>query len=317
MRWSNPSVGEAFDEYCATLRDPFDLLRNGRSKTALIEAITSSSPATRQPTLFDTGDDPETLLEEMHELNDKRILYRQWSQEIGSKVRQLSTPHPRFGIFLEQYVVPLIRTIPAQPQAHGGEPRWSPKTSLQTHLPCETVLSFDLESAFSHIGVRDAFDFFYTTLTDLDPNTRKECAGFLAMISTTTYNDRRSLPQGAPHSMALFNRALSSLDVTLEHGAKERGLTYTRWVDDITLSSPEDRDPRDLLGAVALTAQETPVAQHKIFLQQADDGPVYLLGHRIERGTIYKNSPKDREANKAKPLDYGKWFDNERRYNEW
>ena len=135
-------------------------------------------------------------------------------------------------------------------------------------------------------------------------------------MCTVTYNDQRSLPQGSPHSMPLFNRALYDLDDLLDSKAKERGCAYTRWVDDLTVSSPYLASPEEFMGAVALVRETRPVARGKIFFQTSQN-PIYLLGQVIEGGRVFKNSRQEREENKTPNLDYAEWFGGSRKYEKW
>jgi hypothetical protein len=117
--------------------------------------------------------------------------------------------------------------------------------------------------------------------------------------------------------MALFNRMLYPLDEQLSKKAAERGLRYTRWVDDLTIGSQEKRGLEDFLGAVELVAEYFPVSEEKMFFQQRE--PIYLLGHRISNNMVEKNSKEDKEQNKVAPLNFHEYFgkDRQRNYASW
>lgn len=300
--------------FCSRTRNPFDSVRN---KIKNLQDLLESSNHPQQMDLFG-GDDFEAEIEELERLYNERRLYRRWAQKTGPKTRYLAVPNPDFARFIKRYILPTIKRVAPHDKSHGGERGWSPKASLQTHLPFEAVLSFDLSSAFNNVGINEVFGLFYQTFPQLNEDDRIDFSGFLATLLTTTYDGKRAIPQGAPHSMPLFNRILRNLDVRLGESASAKEFNYTRWVDDITISSPQCTKVEEFLGAVDLTAQRFPVARHKIFFQEATV-PVYLLGHVIEKGRVYKNSPSEREANKVQPLDYDQWFgDNSKKnYRAW
>ena len=54
------------------------------------------------------------------------------------------------------------------------------------------------------------------------------------------------LPTGAPTSPAIANQVLSSADRSIQSAAAARGVSYTRYADDLTLSG-DDRSPVKLL----------------------------------------------------------------------
>jgi len=236
--------------------------------------------------------------------------YRIWDQETkGGKVRRMAVPKPPLRTFLEEYFLPFVRQSPTHAMCHGGEPGYSPKGSLETHLPIGTALSFDLASAFENVPL----DWTYELLLNLAGD--EETANLLGTLSTIDYGNQRGIPVGSPIGMALFNRTLTPLDIGLAQRATERNLTYTRWVDDITLSSPETLDPRELLGAVFFVDGQIPVSRTKTFIQRQEDGTIYLLGQKITPQGISKNSKKDREENKMSAInlegclaeDYDPW----------
>ena len=55
-----------------------------------------------------------------------------------------------------------------------------------------------------------------------------------ALVRLVTLDER--LPQGAPTSVAVADMVLFPLDVRLTGMAKQHGFTYSRYIDDITLS---------------------------------------------------------------------------------
>lgn len=296
-------MDEVFSECFQNIRRPSAFLEDSSRKSRLLSFLNSSG-RNRQGLLFDNGEDCETLLDESIQIYCDGKLYRRWKQEVNGKVRRFAVSHPRFNNFVSSYVLPIVTKEGSHEKSRGGENRWTPKLSLQTHLPCETALSLDLADAFNQVGVRQVFEIFYTNLSHLPEEDRRDFSKLFAMTLTVTNGDFVTLPQGSPHSMPLFNRALRGLDTQLDEEAAQRGIFYSRWVDDITLTSPENMRVEDYLGAVGLVQKNYRVAKNKIFYQRVSDGPVYLLGHVIEMGKVFKNSKEDREKNKVKPLDY-------------
>ncbi len=297
-----------FEKYLAENKNPFRIL-----KTPAKDTLVSILEREEENCLFPTHD-LDNALREMEELYDRGKLYLRWTQQVGDKRRPFAVPNGRFAYFTAK-LVPFIKRQPIHPSAHGGEKGWSANKSLQTHLPVASAFSFDLADAFNNQGITQVFDFFYNAFEKLGDTERRECAGFLSNVCTVTTNEQRSLPQGSLHGIALFNRILHGIDQKLSSQSATRGLTYTRWVDDMTISSSLPLDAEEFMGAVELTSQYAPVSQTKVFYQRGE--PIYLLGQVIERGRVFKNSKVEREAKKTKPLNYHEWFNGPRRYDKW
>jgi len=288
--------------------NPFNIFKDTKKLNIFIKIISSYNS---QGNLFETEEGPLNILRQLLSADNK--LYRKWSKLIGGKVRHLAVPNPLFKKFINSYVLPLIKKNKCHQIAHGGESYWSPKKSLETLLPCKTAFSFDLKSAFDNINVDNVLRFFYNSFSGLSEEYKRDFAEFLTIISTISYNNKRVLPQGAPHSMALFNRILYNLDTILFEKSKQKNLNYIRWVDDITLGSNEEKDLKQFLGVIPLIESYAPIAQNKIFFQK-NPKPIYLLGHIIEKNKVFKNSKGEREKNKRKPVDYNVFFNSS---NSW
>ena len=238
----------------------------------------------------------ENLLDGMAErISQGKKLYQRWKQQMGSKMRELAVPNPVLKTFLVTYVLPCIKRFPVHACAHGGEPGWSVERSLRTHLPLKRVFSFDMRDAFGQIDENRIFAFFYERMgAALDKeDERTEALSLLSSLCTVKrITGGRMLPQGSPISAALFNRVLYPLDEGLHAHADQKGMRYSRWIDDFILSCNEicraDRFS-DILKQAEL---EIMIAQNKIFFQH---NACYLLGYRIDKGVISKVTKEEGE----------------------
>lgn len=103
-------------------------------------------------------------------------------------------------------------------------------TNAQKHLGCNYLLNLDLKDFFHQISFEKTFQIF----TNPPFNFEKEIAILLTRLST--FKER--LPMGAATSPSLSNFATIELDKQLGDYASWSGTTYTRYVDDLTFSSP-------------------------------------------------------------------------------
>ncbi|MBI2106641.1 hypothetical protein HYT57_01540 [Candidatus Woesearchaeota archaeon] len=306
---------EEFLKYKEDTLHPFEVLLDSGQRP-LLHSLLSSYNGAIQLDFF--GKHEEETLDYFFEwcINVKDAgghLYSRWLDVINGKERMVCKEKPELRRFASKYLLKIIGESPLHDRAHGGEREykdrhwgWTAKQSLESHLPIGTAFSFDLSEAVMNITDLMVFSFFYDKLEGYEEFDRQQIAGFFTELCTVEYGSRRGLPQGSSLQMSLFNRVLYPLDVVLSERAEFRDMTYSRWVDDFTISFPEQLPVEEFLGALALVRNTFPIAQHKVFFQERE--PIYLLGNRIENGAVIKNSREERETKKVKPLDLSPWF---------
>lgn len=104
-------------------------------------------------------------------------------------------------------------------------------TNAQFHVNCKYMLNIDFEDFFHQVNQKKVFQQFSEKPFSFD----KKTAHLLSKLCT--YKNR--LPMGAPTSPALSNFSVFNFDITLQKWANDNELKYTRFVDDITLSSAQ------------------------------------------------------------------------------
>lgn len=114
--------------------------------------------------------------------------------------------------------------------SHGFERKKSIMTNAQKHIKKTTVLNIDLENFFDSINFGRVRGFFIKNKNfELSP----EVATTIAQIAC--YNN--ALPQGSPCSPVIANLITNTLDIHLNKMAKNYGCLYSRYADDITIST--------------------------------------------------------------------------------
>jgi len=296
-----------------------DFLEDSQKRKRLTNLLLNTKNKPTQKDLFKqfSEESLDLILDNISSLiKEKKPLYQRWFQKTGDKKRLFNVPKKPLRKLIDIYLLSLIKIKQKHDQCHGGEKEWSVKKSLETHLPCKSTLSFDLENAFENINIEHVFDLFYELLDDsLSQKERNDFANFLSIINTVKYSDKRGLPQGSPCSMALFNRVLYSLDEKLSKKSIERNLRYSRWVDDITISSQDKKGIEYFLGAIELAAGYFSISKEKIFFQ--DGNEIYLLGHEIKNNIITKNTKEEKLRNKVSPLNFDEFFKGKSFYDSW
>ena len=94
------------------------------------------------------------------------------------------------------------------------------------HIGSNVLLSLDIDNFFPSIPASKVYGVFYS----LGYSKRISSA----LTSLCTY--KGFLPQGSPSSPKLANLVCSKLDSRIQGYAGKKGITFTRYADDITLS---------------------------------------------------------------------------------
>lgn len=98
--------------------------------------------------------------------------------------------------------------------------------NVKPHLGANVILSIDLKDFFPSI----ISSYIYTVFYSVGYNSHIS----LILTSLCTFKDR--LPQGSPCSPALANLVCLKLDNRIQGYVGKRGITYTRYADDLTFS---------------------------------------------------------------------------------
>ncbi len=181
--------------------------------------------------------------------------YRPVAQTMTAKARPIVAPEPllmRVHRWLNSRVLNLV---PVHANSHAYVPGRSVIACAARHSSCSWMLKSDIHSYFSSIDERDVYRVFrrlgYQPLLAFELSRLCTISPGLTSNTKSKYKEIPSyhqrlvgtLPQGAPTSGMLANLASEELDRRLSQWALDKNYVYTRYSDDITLSSarPFDR----------------------------------------------------------------------------
>ena len=125
-----------------------------------------------------------------------------------------------------------------KPSVHGFTKNRSIVTNAVVHVNCRLILNIDLKDFFPSIN----FGRVRGMLRGKPYFLSEEAATCLAQIAC---HDNQ-LPQGAPSSPVISNMICAQMDAQLLRFTKKYGCFYTRYADDITISTYETRFPRQI-----------------------------------------------------------------------
>lgn len=193
--------------------------------------------------------------------------------------RWLSAPEPVLMDVHRLILRRALRNIPLHPSSYAYQEGRSIQQCAQQHLGARWMLKFDLHDFFGQVDEREVFRVFqergYSALVSLELarictrasiSTYGSSGGRYSAIPTYDVNVSGRLPQGAPTSGALANAVATPLDRDLHAFATNAGFVFTRYSDDMVLSTSHDFDR---LQAIPMIREVTRlVAAHRFRLHR-------------------------------------------------
>src|SRR5262245_56443734 len=161
------------------------------------------------------------------ELRDVPVQYNRFElPKRGGGMRTILSPAPQLKAMQRRILRLLLARLKVHPCATGFERGHSIVTNALPHVGQDVVIRLDIQN------------FFTSTKADRVKAYFREIGwGTNACeILTNLCTYEKGLPQGAPTSPRLSNLLNFNLDARLAGLAEKRGLSYSRYADDITLS---------------------------------------------------------------------------------
>jgi hypothetical protein len=216
------------------------------------------------------------------EFLEKHAAYRYTQASIPKRrggTRTLLVPERRLK-FLQRKTLKLLEELhsPRAP-VHGFVVGRGPVTNANEHQKRPYLLNLDLKNYFGTVTRRRVVGLLEALGID------GEVAKAVGVICVT----RNQLPQGAPTSPLLANMISYRLDRDLMGFAKQHLLRYTRYADDISLSSYAH--PLALFEGGLPLSGRVPIEQ----LSEALRGAIQSNGFEINPEKVWYSGPKSRK----------------------
>ena len=146
------------------------------------------------------------------------------------KQRTISPPLSQLSIIQTKIKDRILAKITLPENIHGGVRGKSNITNALPHKGKKYIFTTDLQDFFPNISSRQVVDAF------MKLGYSDHYAHWIAKLVTWQHQ----VPQGAPTSSHIANIVFLQTDIKLIELCNQHNITYTRYVDDLTFSSPED-----------------------------------------------------------------------------
>ena len=172
---------------------------------------------------------------------DKKLAYRTFRiPRRNGRERRIEAPKPTLKYIQRLIHESLTRLYGPHPGVHGFRPGRSIVTNAQNHVGSRYVLNVDLEDFFPSITRKRIYGRLVSGSLFIQ---QRSIANLIASLSTNAYS---RLPQGSPSSPVLANIVAAELDADLAKLSGSLGCWYTRYADDITISTSRGEMPPKL-----------------------------------------------------------------------
>lgn len=150
--------------------------------------------------------------------------------------RKLSLPDEILKSIQKRIAEALLIHMPVSRYAKAYQYGSSTLRNAKHHVGKKVVLKLDILHFFDSIGYSTVKDKVFPSEIYAEP---------LRILLTMLCYHKDSLPQGAPSSPAITNIIMYDFDEMIGQWCRNRGISYTRYCDDMTFSG--DFDPNEVI----------------------------------------------------------------------
>ncbi|SDJ39382.1 reverse transcriptase family protein [Lutimaribacter saemankumensis] len=154
----------------------------------------------------------------------------------SAKIRTIDAPNPPLKLLQRATLDKLLAPVVAHDASMAFAPGKSIAMNARRHLGASYLFSTDIRSFFPSVTSQHVREMLEARFQHFSPEAREEVQDLV------TFNGR--LPQGAPTSPHIGNLVMFSFDEICCAKAAEMGAVYTRYADDISVSSNSSEPPQ-------------------------------------------------------------------------
>lgn len=216
--------------------------------------------------------------------------FKRTRRKIGEKIRIIDEPDEAAREFNMALLRDLYRLQIDMPHATGGIPGQSLGHNIKPHAENRHFYMLDLENAYANLnGNRLAAILSRFRILKTERIGKRQLDEYCLDPKTN------GLILGAPASPYLFNIYCRDMDRQIQAFCELSGLTYTRYLDDLTISAPTTRTlglKRRAKIRDIILADGWRINHRKSKVHSLDRAPVTVTGISLYPDGYWKLSPK-------------------------
>ena len=207
------------------------------------------------------------------------------------KKRQIEEPIPELKK-IQQSIIPLYEQFPLHSACMSRKGR-NILDNAKAHKGFKHILRMDIKSCYQSIHryhINNALNHLIHSRMTHETTIMLECLNFCFYGN---YSEVMILPTGAPTSPILCNIALTLVDIDITLLLKGKGYTYTRYMDDLHISTKNTERQWNLIDEVTsiLNTHDLTVNKKKTrWMTNSPDEKIIVTGVNIGNGS---NLPRD------------------------
>lgn len=209
-------------------------------------------------------DDPGECYEEFFVVDPSHPDKRREVLNVKNPIRELQT---------RLYRRVLRRHLKPSPYSHGGVRKRNVLSNAQEHQGSRYLLKADLSNFYPSIKSKRVYRLFNETFA---------CPADVARLCTKLTTYKHHLALGLVTSSILADQVLGPLDRRIAALCEGAGLTYSRFVDDLTISGEFDLSGSGIPASLAAIAQEHGFKMHPDKWEFGETESLAITGVRIQ-----------------------------------
>jgi RNA-directed DNA polymerase len=230
--------------------------------------------------LLDNGKAYKKVEGTLKSTGDERLVYnphnlvRKIQRMINSRI--FNPIKPKAGLII--WPSYLYGSIPNTTTIHNGKSEIESRDYIscaQNHCLAKSILKVDITDFYENIHRESVYEIFFKVL-DYSNDVSNMLTDFCC------FEDK--IPQGALTSSFIASAILHDVEPKVVQRLKKKKLTYTRLVDDITVSSKSRNYNFDLATTLIkemLTSKDLPINENKLFISYHSSSATLVHGLRV------------------------------------
>lgn len=190
----------------------------------------------------------ETVREVINNIDRYYISYS--IRKRSGKPRRIDAPQGLLKDLQDRILYKILYKYKAHPISHGFVKNRSPKTNAKVHVGSKILINLDIRDFFNSIMSTKVEKTLERLFNKKIPYDDVSISDITVLAKLLTYKGR--VPQGALTSPAVSNLFMLTLDKNLKKLEKTHNAKITRYCDDISISSNDDKiNPKTIIDTVS------------------------------------------------------------------